>query len=244
MSIALIGGTGLNELEGFSVTESKSISTPYGAPSTDLLFGTFANKDVIFLPRHGHPHKLAPHMINYRANLWALKHVGVEQVLAVNAVGGIHEAFPPAGLAIPDQVIDYTYGREHTLYDDGQSLDHIDFTYPYDQAIRERLITLAQELGLNALEHGVYAVTQGPRLETAAEVSRIRRDGGDMIGMTGMPEASLARELGLRYACVALSVNWCAGMTPELITMDDIRKALDDGMSKVLSLLSAYLQQP
>lgn len=242
MTVAIIGGTGLSQLPGFVLQEELAIESPFGALSHPIKKGVYAGKPVMFLPRHGHPHKLPPHKINYRANIDALRLAGATEVLAINAVGGIHAEMGPAQIAVPDQVIDYTYGREHTFYDgSGDQLEHIDFTYPYSELVRTRMLSAAGNAGVACLAGGVYAATQGPRLETAAEVTRIARDGGDIVGMTGMPEAALAREAGLEYACLALSVNWCAGMTEDLITMEDIERALTDGMTKIEAVLSAYL---
>ena len=241
MTLGIIGGTGLSEIDGFKLIEKFTGISDFGEPSAPISKGTFGEEEVLFLPRHGHPHQIPPHQINYRANIDALAKAGVTHIVAVNAVGGIHSELGPACIAVPDQVLDYTYGRAHTIYDGSRPLDHIDFTYPYSAEVRDSLLAACEDTGIGVLNGGVYAATQGPRLETAAEVVRIRRDGGDMIGMTGMPEAAIARELGIEYACLALSVNWCAGMTDELITMEDIRAALDQGMSKVLKVLSRLL---
>jgi len=242
--LGLIGGTGLNQLKGLSIEEHRWVETPYGEPSAALSFGELNGCPVVFIARHGDPHRIAPHLINYRANMSALKQVGVTSVLAINAVGGIHESLGPSEVAIPDQIIDYTYGREHTLYDGihSESLEHVDFTFPYTEAIRRLLITAAKESGVSVLERAVYGATQGPRLESAAEIRKYRNDGCDMVGMTGMPEAVLARELELNYACVALSVNWAAGLSDSIITMDDIHLAVDQGMGKVHQIITAYLQ--
>lgn len=240
---AIIGGTGLNTLSGFAENDKHTIDTPYGLPSGVVSTGIYHNTEVCFLARHGQPHSIPPHKINYRANMYALKKLGVTDVIAINAVGGIHSHMPPKALSVPDQIIDYTWGREHTLHDGTNGeLGHIDFTEPYTQAIRKGLIQAARQVDIDVLPCGVYAATNGPRLESAAEVMRIKQDGGDMIGMTGMPEASLAIELGLRYACLALSVNWAAGLhglTP--ITMDEIAAALESGIQSVDKVLEAYL---
>jgi len=240
---AIIGGTGLNQLGNFELKEDCNLDTPYGAPSGIFQKGTLAGKDIVFLARHGQPHNIPPHKINYRANMHALMQLGVKDVVAINAVGGIHSHMPPTALAVPDQIIDYTWGRQHTIYDgsDGK-LGHIDFTEPYTQSIRKGLITAARDQNIDILPCGVYAATNGPRLESAAEVMRIKQDGGDMIGMTGMPEASLAIELELNYACIAVSVNWAAGLHGlEAITMEEIREALESGIKSVEAILSQYL---
>jgi len=242
---AIIGGTGLNSLLIIEGAQEILEDTKYGSPSGSLQVGKINGHDICFLARHGQPHNIPPHKINYRANISALVQMGVKRVIAVNAVGGIHSHLPPGGLAIPDQILDYTYGRNHTCYDgfDG-ALDHIDFTEPYTQGLREEILQAAEQAEVAILPGGTYAATNGPRLETAAEVIRIKQDGGDMIGMTGMPEASLARELGLEYACIAVSVNWAAGLhSLEPISMDDIHSAMAQGMQSVEAVIKAFFAQ-
>lgn len=242
--IAIIGGTGLTELEGLRLSEEKKYPTPWGEPSAPLLFGQFGRSRIVFLARHGNPHRKPPHQVNYRANLWALREAGVEQVLAVNAVGGISAETGPARLIVPDQLIDYTYGRGHTFFE-GDSLEHVthvDLTEPYDREVRRGLVEAALRRGIPVKDGGVYGCTQGPRLETAAEIRRLERDGCDLVGMTGMPEAALAAELQLRYGCLALSVNWAAGKTEGIITMAEIGAAIETGMGDVRSTINAYLE--
>lgn len=240
---AIVGGTGLNALSGFAESDRHTVDTPFGQPSGSIVTGAYHGRDVCFLARHGQPHSIPPHKINYRANMFALKQLGVTDVIAINAVGGIHSHMPPEALSVPDQIIDYTWGREHTVHDGtSDELGHIDFTEPYAQSIRKGLIQAARRANIEVLPCGVYAATNGPRLESAAEVMRIKQDGGDMIGMTGMPEASLAIELGLKYACLAVSVNWAAGLhglAP--ITMQEIKAALANGIVSVEQVLAAYL---
>lgn len=239
---AIIGGTGLSRLAGFKVVRHERITTPYGPPSADYLVGEFNDKPVVFLARHGIPHALAPHKINYRANIFGLKQLGVEHIIAVAAVGGITEAMAPARIAIPDQIIDYTYGRQHTFFEDEiETVTHIDFTYPYSQNLRARLITAAATANINITPVGTYGCTQGPRLETAAEISRMERDGCDLVGMTGMPEASLAKELGIEYACLSVVANWAAGKTSGEITMTEIEHNLHHGMANAAEILKAFI---
>ncbi|MGH1536898.1 MAG: S-methyl-5'-thioinosine phosphorylase [Gammaproteobacteria bacterium] len=237
--LAIIGGTGLTSIDELKILNSKTIETPYGAPSSPLTEGELAGKKIVFLARHGNGHTIPPHKINYRANIWALKSVAVTDVIGVAAVGGIHKDIPPKKIVIPDQIIDYTYGRKHTFFeDDLPEVTHIDFTKPYNEILRERLIIAARESNINIYQGGVYGAMQGPRLETAAEINRLEKDGCDIVGMTGMPEASLAKELSLNYACCALSVNWAAGRGGKEITMDEITKAIEDGMVAVKSILA------
>ena len=243
---AIIGGTGLTQLEGLSIRQSLAVDTPYGAPSAEVQIGEYAGKEVLFLARHGHPHRFPPHQVNYRANLWALKQAGAEAIVAVNAVGGIHAEMPAGHFCVPEQIIDYTYGREHTFFQaDGQGelehVTHIDFSYPYAAELRSQLLAALEASGCNYSDFGVYGCTQGPRLESAAEIVRMQRDGCDIVGMTGMPEAALARELELEYACLALVVNPAAGKSTAIITMAEIEQALRDGMGKVKSTLARVL---
>ncbi|MFL0797928.1 MAG: S-methyl-5'-thioinosine phosphorylase [Cellvibrionaceae bacterium] len=238
--LAIIGGSGLDDFEGLTILGRKNVSTPYGEPASDLIFGELNHSPVIFLPRHGSNHQLAPHEINYRANLWALQKEGVTKIIAVNAVGGIHPDMGPEVLVVPHQVIDYTYGREHTYScAEGFPLLHVDFTHPYTDSLRMNLLKAAEALNFACVNHGVYGATQGPRLETAAEILRLKNDGCDIVGMTGMPEASLARELGIPYAQICLVVNWCAGLSDELITMEAIVEVLKGGMGRVRQIIAA-----
>lgn len=240
--IGIIGGTGLSALTEIEVLEKKWYDTPFGEPSAALTFGRINNQHVVFLARHGDPHQIPPHKINYRANMSALKQAGVTQIIAVNAVGGIHPSLGPAEVAIPDQIIDYTHGREHTIYDSSSSeLDHVDFTFPYTPTLRKLLLEVSKEVGVNVLDGGTYGATQGPRLESSAEISKYKRDGCDLVGMTGMPEAALAREFQIDYACLALSVNWAAGLSDSVITMDDIHQAIEQGMGKIHNIIKALL---
>ncbi len=243
--IAIIGGTGLNQLEGLHTLGELNPETPYGRPSSALLRGRLGDTELLFLARHGRPHSIPPHRVNYRANLWALREAGAQKVIAVAAVGGIRADMAPAALAVPDQIIDYTWGREHTLFggDGAGGLDHIDFTHPYTESLRRLLIETARSEGIALIEDGCYAATQGPRLETAAEIDRLERDGCALVGMTGMPEASLARELGLDYATLAVVANWGAGRESGLISMQDIERNLLTGMHKARTLLTAVLTE-
>jgi len=239
--LAIIGGTGLARLEELEILRREIVTTPYGEPSAIITHGRLFGREVVFLPRHGLAHTIPPHKVNYRANIWALHHVGAPRVLAVASVGGIRSDLAPGKIAFPDQLIDYTWGRQHTFFErDLEHVTHIDFTYPYDAGLRGHLVEAAREAGPGAVESGVYGAAQGPRLETAAEINRMEGDGCDMVGMTGMPEAALARELGLPYACCAVVANWAAGRS-----RDDIHAQIDEhlktGMGRVRGLLEALL---
>jgi len=240
--LAIIGGTGLSQMNGLKIADTQPIDTPYGKPSADYIHGEVNGKEVIFLARHGNPHNIPPHKINYRANIWGLKHLGVTEIIAVAAVGGITSEMTPAHIAIPDQIIDYSYGREHTFFADNlEQVTHIDFTYPYNKRIRDTLIQLANKHDLTISPTATYGCTQGPRLESAAEITRMERDGCDLVGMTGMPEAALAKELEISYAGISIVANWAAGKSAGEITMAEIERHLKNGMSGVEQLLAAYI---
>lgn len=241
-TVAIIGGTGLATLDALRTAHRETLSTPYGEPSSPLIHGELGGRAVVFLPRHGQHHTLPPHRINYRANLWALHRLGIEQVIAVAAVGGIRADMAPGVLAFPDQIVDYTWGRHCTFFEDNLShVTHIDFTEPYCLELRERLIQAARKLGLEARESCTYAAMPGPRLETAAEIRRLEWDGCDIVGMTGMPEAALARELGMRYAACAVVANWAAGKVAGTISMAEIESNLAGSMDKVKALLAQVI---
>jgi len=240
LTLALVGGTGLSEID--NELETIAIDTPFGAPSAPIRVLETGPVRVLFLPRHGNPHRIPPHCVNYRANIWALREAGANHLLAVSAVGGIREPYGPGALALPDQLIDYTWGREHTFSDSPDvPLVHVDFTNPYDGPLRRALLAAAGRASLNLIDGGCIGVFQGPRLESAAEVARAGRDGCDMAGMTSLPEAGLAREIGLDYAGVAVVSNWGAGVSDELISEDDIARTLSEPMIRVRKLLRALL---
>lgn len=241
-AIAIIGGTGLTMMSGLKIERRQVMRTPYGEPSGAFTWGRLHGKEVVFLARHGHQHTIPPHKINYRANIWALRELGVDGVVAFAAVGGIHADLPPPRVVIPHQIIDYTYGRQHTFFDeDLDEVTHIDFTEPYCSEIRSGLMAAAQSSGVDVANLGVYACMQGPRLETAAEIDRLEKDGCDIVGMTGMPEAALARELGLNYACVSVVANEAAGRGKGAITLKEIEQNLVVGMQNATAVLNAYL---
>jgi len=240
--LAIIGGTGLEEMDGLENIERSVVDTPYGPPSSDLIKATLNGVELIFLSRHGEDHSIPPHKVNYRANLWALNNLGVDSIIAVAAIGGITEEMLPGKVSIPDQIIDYTWGREHTFFD-GPEVEHIDFSWPYCSDMRSTLLEAAGSVGIDVVDGGTYGATQGPRLESAAEIRRMEQDGCDIVGMTGMPEASLARELGICYACCAVSANWAAGKSDQEITMEEIEENLKSGMESVKTLLYALLDR-
>jgi len=243
VDIAVIGGTGLNTIKGLTITHREMVNTPYGQPSSPLIFGEVCGCTIVFLARHGSGHTIPPHQVNYRANLWALKESGVKKIIAVAAVGGMRDDMKPGKIVFPDQIIDYTWSRDSTYHEGHQDVKHIDFTYPYCEEVRALLINGAKKAGLDPTIDGTYGATQGPRLETAAEIRRMVRDGCDIVGMTGMPEAALARELDLCYATCAVVANWAAGKQSEVISMKVIEENLKIGMDKVRKLLEESLPQ-
>ena len=237
-TLALLGGTGLTELQESART--LDIDTPYGLPSAPIRVVHETPLRLLFLPRHGNPHRFPPHRVNYRANLWALREAGAERVLAVYAVGGLHEPYRPGALAAADQLIDYSWGREHTYSDsEHQPLVHVDFTRPFDGPLRRALLRAAAVCGVEVLDGGCIGVFQGPRLESAAEIHRARRDGCDMAGMTALPEAGLARELGLDFAGLGVVSNWGAGVRDGQLSEDDIAATLREPMARVRRLVEA-----
>lgn len=240
---AVIGGSGLYALNPeFRIDRSHMRDTPYGEASAELKIGELNGQRIVFLARHGESHQIPPHRINYRANLWALQHLGVASIIAVNAVGGIDA--PPESLVIPDQIIDYTSNREQSFFDgDKGEAEHVDFTYPYSETLRKRIIAAGQSSDIELTQSGTYGCTNGPRFETRAEIQKMQRDGCSIIGMTGMPEACLARELDMDYASIALVVNWCAGIEDSILDMEQITRTLDQGMKTVLRLINTLLAQ-
>lgn len=243
--IAILGGSGLDRWPQLGALTPKTIDTPYGAPAAPLLCGAVQGVQVGFLPRHGAGHSLPPHRINYRANLWALKAAGARAVVAVATVGAIPADMPPGALALPNQIVDYTHGREATFFDGGMDgtggrVEHVEFTEPYHAGLRAALLEAAVGAGIGVIDGATYAATQGPRLETRAEVDRLERDGCHLVGMTGMPEAALARELGLPYACLAVVANRAAGRGA-VSPLAEIERHLAAGIGAAQRLLLAAL---
>ena len=242
--LAIIGGTGLTNLANLEITRREVVRTPYGEPSGHLTFGHIGSAEMIFLARHGYAHTLAPHEVNYRANIWALHKAGATRIIAVNAVGGIATNMGPGVLAVPDQLIDYTVGRRHTFFEGDEPVVHVDFTFPFCARGRQLLLAAARGVELPALDAGVIGVMQGPRLETRAEIMRLDRDGCSMVGMTTMPEATLAREKRLSYATLALSMNHAAGLgsSSSGIKLADADAVLAVGMEKVRLIIAKAVE--
>ena len=244
--VAIVGGSGLSRLGSMEVTQRRVARTPYGEPSGALTFGRIRGREVVFLARHGYGHTIAPHEVNYRANIWALKDAGADCLISVASVGCIREDVAPGMLMLPDQVIDYTWGRSSTYFEGaGVPVNHIDFTEPYSRQLRRRILAAASGCGETILDGGVYAATQGPRLETAAEITRLERDGAHIVGMTGMPEAGLAREVSLDYATIAVVANYAAGRgdSRRAVPLDKIGEVLDEAMGRVRCIIEKFCEK-
>lgn len=238
--LAVIGGSGLTQLANLEVRQRKVARTPFGEPSGPLTVGALQGRELVFLARHGYGHTIAPHQVNYRANLWALREMGVERVVSVASVGGIRSDLGPGVLLVPNQILDYTWGRAATFFEGADApVTHIDFTEPYSANERRRILAAATACGEAIVDGGVYATTQGPRLETAAEITRLERDGADVVGMTGMPEAALARELDLAYAAIGVVANYAAGRGDSLrvVSLEQIGVVLEQAMRRVRRII-------
>jgi len=241
--LAIIGGTGLTQLANLDVSRRQVVRTPYGEPSGPLTFGSIRDVPVVFLARHGYGHTIPPHQVNYRANLWALKEQGISEIVSVVSVGGIRGDLGPGSIVVPHQIIDYTWGRMSTFFENEAPVKHIDFTQPYTPELRARILAAAAKSGEAAFDGAVYAATQGPRLETAAEIERLQRDGADVVGMTGMPEATLAREIEIDYAALAIVVNCAAGRgtSARAVPLAEIEEVLKGAVARARRIIEALL---
>lgn len=246
--LAIIGGSGLTQLACLEIARREVVRTPFGEPSSTLTHGRIGSQEVVFLARHGHNHTIPPHRVNYRANIWALaKAAGAEAIVSVASVGGIRADLKPGTLVVPHQILDYTWGRPHTFFDGGEApVVHVDFTEPYDRALRERLLCAGEAARLPLTDGAVYATTQGPRLESAAEVDKLERDGADIVGMTGMPEAALARELEVPYAALCVVANWGAGRrdSAQAIHFERIEAVLQEAMVEARQVIEHLCAAP
>ena len=239
--LAIIGGSGLTQLANLNVVRREVVRTPYGEPSGALTFGRLCEQPVVFLARHGYGHTIPPHQVNYQANLWALKEARAEVIISVASVGGIRADLCPGTLVVPDQIIDYTWGRPSTFFEGpGAKVTHIDFTEPFCARARHLIAEAAREAGHATIQGGALGVTQGPRLETRAEILRLKNDGCAIVGMTTMPEAALAREKKMSYATLALSMNHAAGLASSAhgIKLAEADSVLAAGMEKVRAILA------
>src|SRR6266581_5319533 len=243
--LAIIGGTGLTQLANLDVSRRQVVRTPYGEPSGPRTFGAIRGVPVVFLARHGDGHTIPPHQVNYRANLWSLKEQGATEIVSVASVGGIRADLGPGKIVVPNQIIDYTWGRMNTFFENEAPVTHIDFTEPYTDELRKKLLAAAKGCGEAAADGAVYAATQGPRLETAAEIDRLERHGADIVGMTGMPEAALAREIELGYAAIAVVVNHAAGRGASArgVRLQEIDEVLKDAVGRVRRIIEALVAE-
>jgi 5'-methylthioinosine phosphorylase len=244
--IAVIGGSGLTQLQNLEITHRKIVRTPFGEPAGPITFGEIKGHKLVFLARHGYGHTLAPHEINYRANMWALQAQGATDVIAVCTVGGIAAGLGAGAIVVPDQIIDYTWGRPSTYFEGAeQPVVHIDFTHPYDEGLRTLALNSATDAGISVVNAGTYAATQGPRLESKAEIDRFERDGATMVGMTGMPEAALARELKMGYVHIAVVVNPAAGRGASAlsVSLDDIGRVMEQTMGSVRLIVARMVER-
>ncbi|MDG2079132.1 MAG: S-methyl-5'-thioinosine phosphorylase [Pseudomonadales bacterium] len=248
--LGIIGGSGWSKIAWLDDVEKRAVQTPYGKPSAPLELARYndsstvgnAQETVCFLGRHGEAHTIAPHKVNYRANVHAMWEAGVDAIIAINAVGACSAAFSPGTLVLPDQIIDYTYGREHTFFDTLEDFSsHVDFTEPFDLNLRQRLLACAGRVDVPLHDGGTYGCTQGPRFESAAEIRKIARDGCDLVGMTLMPEAALCRERGIPVASICMVVNPAAGVADGVISMADIDQAMAVASAAVADILKHYL---
>jgi len=238
--LAIIGGRGLTQLTNLKITHQQVMRTPYGEPSGAFMFGTLDQHDVIFLARHGYGHTIPPHLVNYRANLWVLREQGVKNIISVATVGGIRADLKPGVIVVPDQIIDFTHGRDATFFEGrDKPFSNVDFTLPYSASLRSRILRSAKAAKQPCVDGGVYAATQGPRLDSIAEINRYERDGADMVGMTGMPETALAKELELNYAIIAVVANYAAGRGDSKtgINVESVNATASAAMERVRSIL-------
>ena len=242
MKIAIISGGDFDKITGISLVDEIFQDTPWGETSSSIKILKIKNIEIFFLSRHGDPQRIPPHKINYRANIWALNKIDVKKIISINTVGGITQLMSPNEIIIPNQIIDYTHGRQSTYHEDNLTeVKHIDFTNPYTESLRKGLINSAKRVKLNIHTKGTYGVTQGPRLETAAEISKLENDGCNIVGMTGLPEASLAREIDIDYASCCLVVNWAAGKSVEPINTKIMKENLASGIKDIMLLLSDFI---
>lgn len=244
--LAIIGGRGLTELANLEITHRQVMRTPYGEPSGAFMFGMLNQHEVIFLARHGYGHTIPPHLVNYRANLWALREQGVDEVVSVATVGGIRADLTPGTIVVPDQIIDYTHGRDATFFDSRDTrYSNANFTLPYSSKLRDCILRSAHIAQHSCLDGGVYAATQGPRLDSIAEINRYERDGADMVGMTGMPETALAMELEMNYATIAVVVNYAAGRgdSKRGISMESVNTTASEAMKRVRSIIELVVKE-
>jgi 5'-methylthioadenosine phosphorylase len=243
--IAIIGGTGVYDPGILNDIQEEIVATPFG--KVRALIGKYQDREVVFVPRHGEKHSVPPHKINYRANIWSLRELGVERVIATAAVGSLNSDMKPTDLVMVDQFLDFTRGREQSFYEGGETgVFHVDVTNPYCRELRQVLFRNAKDLGMNVHFNGTYICTEGPRFETAAEIRMYRLLRGDVVGMTSVPEVVLARELGICYATIGMVTNYAAGISPTPLTHSEVIEVMAQNMANLRKLImgSITMMQP
>lgn len=239
MAIGIIGGSGLYSMNGLTSLEEVSLSTPFGPPSSVYVKGKLGGSEVVFLSRHGIPHRIPPHKVNYRANIWGFKTLGVERIFSVSAVGGIRADTAPGALVLLDQIIDMTQGARPATFHDEDRVVHVDFTFPYCPELRDALLRASRSNGIPIRETGVYLCVNGPRLETASEIRYFSQIGADVVGMTAMPEAVLAREMEICFTGIAVVTNHAAGITENKLTVTEVVETMNRSLGLLGKLLEA-----
>ncbi len=235
--LGIIGGSGLYEIEGITLRKTKKVQTPFGKPSDSYKIGTLSDREIVFLPRHGAQHTIPPHKVNYRANVWGFKELGVERIVAISAVGGISSRLRPGVIVVPDQIIDMTSNREATFHERDNAV-HVDFTEPYCPEMRRSFIEASKTKGIDIRASGTYVCVNGPRLETRAEIQFFSRIGADVVGMTAMPEAALAREVEICFGGISVVTNYAAGVKKKSLRA----KEVGEMMKAVMVNLGAFLE--
>lgn len=237
--LALIAGTGFYDWEELKNQQEKHISTPYGEASVfqGEVMTPQGAKPLVFLPRHARNHSIPPHLINYRANIWALQSLGVDKIIAVNAVGSLLREVPPGSIVLVDDFLDFTYGREHTFFTGGEAgVQHTDMTHCYDEEWQQQIKAAAERANIPLMEKGVYVCVQGPRFESRAEIQAFARLGGTISGMTGVPEVTLANELGLKYGSLAMVTNFACGLADK-VTHAEVTELMNANAKSLAQIL-------
>ena len=238
--IAIIGGTGIYSPEALQGFEEKVIDTPYGPALCNI--GELAGNQVVFITRHGVGHKTAPHKVNYRANIWALKSLGTEEIFATTAVGSLNPEMKAGHFVVCSNVLDFTKSRINTFYDTPErGVVHVDFSYPYCPCVRERVIRCLEKLDIPFHKEGVYVATEGPRFESAAEIKAYAMLGGDLVGMTNMPECILAREAEMCYSTCSIVTNMAAGISPTPLSHMEVVEAMGKTINNMNKLIAAFI---
>lgn len=234
--LAIIGGSGVYNPYMLERAREVRVETPYGMITP--LVGEYNGEEVAFLPRHGADHSVPPHRVNYRANIWGLRSLGVDRIIATTAVGSMNPQMVPGDCVIIDQFIDFTKDRPHTFYEGGEfGVVHVDYTEPYCPEVRKILLEAAESLGMKAHDRGTYVCTEGPRFETPAEIRMFAMLGGDLVGMTNVPEVVLAREVGICYATISMVTNFAAGISSGPLTHEEVLTIMKENTENLRRML-------